>query len=116
MTEPKDTTGRSGGGARIRELEAQLKQSRDEIGVLRRDLNAVLRDQGLECAIEVATGKLERIFAPLRAIAPERSLDKAEAALIGELRSSLARADLNDVEDNGGPLPPDHRKYSEAAA
>jgi hypothetical protein len=106
----------TGSEARIRELEAQLQQSASEIDGLRRDLNAVMRDQGLEHAIGDATQKLERIFAPLRAIAPERRLDEAEGQLISQLRASLARADLSDAYDSGERLPADHRPYSETAA
>lgn len=75
-------------------LMEELKESRGEVQAMRLQVNGLLRDQGLECAIQDAAGRLETIFAPLQSLVPVRDFETAKGAVTA-LRRSLKRANFD---------------------
>jgi len=88
---------------RIRQLEKQLADGKSAMEEMRRKLDYVLQERGLECAINEAVGRFETMFAPLKALAPVHDFGELRGAVVA-LRRSLRRPNFDAPPTNFGEV------------
>lgn len=85
-----------GKDARYLRLERALDEQAKQIELLR-------AATGLESVIRNGVGKLEKLFAPLAALAPERAAEEADWKKIAALRKSLLRPEFTETSFLSNP-------------
>jgi len=88
---------------RIRQLEKQLEDGRSAMEDMRRKLDYVLQERGLECAIGEAVGRFETMLAPLKSLAPVHDFGTLRGAVVA-LRRSLRRPNFDAPPTNFGEV------------
>lgn len=87
--------------ARICELEDIVRDQNIKYDLLASRFEGLLRDQGLQCAIENAAGRLAEIFEPLKVLAPSHEFGDEKVAITA-LRLNLARPSFDAPPVNFG--------------